>query len=29
VEAPGFNLFALRLWLFDRLRHGGRCFALS
>ena len=29
VEAPGFDLLALRLGLFDRLGHGGSLFALS
>jgi hypothetical protein len=28
VEAPGFDLFALRQWLFDRLGHRGSHFAL-
>jgi uncharacterized cupin superfamily protein len=29
VQAPGFDLFALGLWLLDRLLHGGRLFAFS
>jgi hypothetical protein len=29
VEAPGLDLFALRLGLFEGLRHGVRVFALS
>jgi hypothetical protein len=29
MEAPGLDLFALREWMFDRLRHGGSLFALS
>ena len=27
VEAPGLDLLALRLGIFDRLGHGERCFA--